>query len=188
MENDLKQGLPKESMGDNILENSSESGADSDSKAEELSLLKEELDKKSKEAEEYLDLLKRVQADFDNYRKRILKEKEEWINHANEQLILQLLTVMDDFERAFDLTENASDINKFIDGFKMIYNQLANILKKNGVEEIECLGMPFDPYKHHAIMQVECEGVEENTVVEVLQKGYMLKNKVIRPSLVKVSK
>lgn len=127
----------------------------------------------------------RLQADFINYRNRVEREKKSLYASATEDIILQLLPVLDNFERALN---NIEKDNAYYEGIKMIYNQMINVLTNNGLKEIECLGETFDPNFHHAIFMEECEDKDEGTIIEVLQKGYMLNEKVIRPSMVKVAK
>lgn len=138
---------------------------------------------------EYEHLLKVLQADFDNFRKRTAKEKEDIYTYANTQIVKDLLPILDNFERALgSVIKEDPSVKSFYNGIEMIYNQLITILGKNDVKEIKALNEPFDPELHDGIMQVEDSEFPENTVVEVLQKGYTLKDKVIRPSMVKVSK
>ncbi len=138
--------------------------------------LKMEKDKKSKE-KEYLEQLQRLQAEFDNYRKRVEREKQEIYNNANEKLITRLLDILDSFELA--LKHNADE------GVKMIYSQLYSLLESHGLKKIEATGK-FNPEVHEALIQEE--GEEDGIIIEELQKGYILNNKVIRPSKVKISK
>ncbi|ADL68703.1 nucleotide exchange factor GrpE [Thermoanaerobacterium thermosaccharolyticum] len=155
----------------------------------EIEELKNRLKQKEEEANEYLEMAQRLKAEFENYRRRTEKEKADLIEYGKEQVILDILPVIDNFERALetqydDNGENAS----FKEGINLIYRQFKGILEKMGVKEIESLGQMFDPYKHHAVMQEEAEGKKENEIIEVFQKGYMFNNKVIRPSMVKVAK
>jgi len=152
---------------------------------DEIEELKQKLQQKEAEAQEYLDIAQRLKAEFENYRKRIEKEKAEMIDYGQETVILELLTIMDNFERAL---ASSGDYNSLKEGIELIYRQFKKILDKFGVKEIEAEGQIFDPYKHHAVMQEEVEGKQPNEIIEVFQKGYYLKDKVIRPSLVKVAK
>jgi len=147
--------------------------------------LRKKLEEKEKEAKEYLDIAQRIKAEFDNYRKRTEKEKAEMISYGQEQVIIELLPVIDNFERAL-ATEG--DYNSLREGLELIYRQFKRVLDKFEVREIEAEGQMFDPYKHHALAQEEVEGKQPNEIIEVFQKGYYLKDKVIRPSLVKVAK
>lgn len=152
---------------------------------EEYLKLKEEAAK----AEEYRDKSLRLQADFENIRKRLQREKEEFLKFANEGLILELLNILDDLERAVNLTEaRHQDLPSFLKGVEMILAHLYEMLKKNGVKSIEAKGKLFDPHLHEALTQVEDKEQPENTVIEELQKGYLLNDRVIRTAKVKVSK
>lgn len=160
--------------------------SDESNKEEEL---KKALEEKEKEAAHYKELWLRALADYDNLKKRTQKEIENIQLYAGEQLIKDIIPVLDNFERAIDSVEDVEDKESaFYNGIKMIYNQLKGVMKKYGVEEIEAQGKPFDPKLHEAIMTVESEEYEDETVVEVLRKGYTYHSKVIRPSLVKVAK
>ncbi|WP_334077282.1 nucleotide exchange factor GrpE [Paenibacillus sanfengchensis] len=146
-----------------------------------------ELEKLRAEAEEHKQRLFRTQADFDNFRRRTLKEKEELGKYASAKLITELLPVIDNFERALSTTAENADLSSYAKGVDMIFRQLEGILKTEGLTAMEPVGTPFNPEFHQAIMQVESDEYEEGTVVEVVQKGYLLKDKVLRPAMVKVS-
>ncbi len=133
-------------------------------------------------AEERLDQLRYLQADFDNYRKKFDKEKEAIIKLANENLIKELIVLLDDFESSIRLTENEE--NK--EGIALLHKKFFSLLQKNGLKEIEALGKKFDPYFH----EVLCKELSEHSdqqVIEEIQKGYVLGPKVIRPTKVKIS-
>lgn len=144
------------------------------------------LELKQQEIEEYKRRWLRSQADLDNYRKRIQREMAENSLYAAEPLAKDLLPVLDNFERALSSIEDKEDPR--YQGVHLIYQQLINLLEKHYIKEIEALGQPFDPNFHDAVMTVENDEHAEDTVVEVLQKGYIYHSKVIRPSMVKVSK
>lgn len=127
----------------------------------------------------------RLQADFQNYKRRTEEEQKNTIRYANERLILQLLDVVDNFERAL-ATEKEHD--NFFLGMEMIHSQLREILEKNGVEAIVADGEAFDPNLHHAVLTEESAEVDEGHVIETLQTGYKLNGKLIRPAMVKVAK
>lgn len=145
-----------------------------------------ELESKEKEIKELNDGYLRLQADFINYKKRMEKERESIYSYASEEVINSLLPIVDNFERALSSSEDKED--GFYEGMDMIYKQLLEVLKDNGLEEIEALHSEFDPNYHHAVLQEESEEYDEGVVIEVFQKGYKLNDKVIRPSMVKVSK
>ncbi len=129
----------------------------------------------------------RAQADFDNFRRRTLKEKEELTQYASLKVIGQLLPVLDNFQRALQTGGEGAESGSFAKGVDMIYRQLSQVLEAEGLTQMETVGQPFDPELHQAIMQVASEDYEEGIVVEVIQPGYKLKDKVIRPAMVKVS-
>jgi molecular chaperone GrpE len=149
---------------------------------EDIEQLKKELDEQTRLAEERLDQLKYLQADFDNFRKWHAKEKDMITTLANERLIHDLLVILDDFERALPAIEQEK--NK--EGMRMVYKKLVKILSDYGLEPIECVGKKFDPNIHEALCKEQC-GKETGTVLEDLGKGYRLKSKVIRPSKVKIA-
>lgn len=141
----------------------------------------------AKQVEDYQQRYLRAQADFDNFRRRTMKEKEELGQYASMKLIGQLLPVVDNFERAVAAAANNKDYDSLVKGVDMIFRQLAQTLEQEGLKPINAVGEPFNPEYHQAIMQVESEEHEEGIVVEEVQKGYMLKDRVLRPAMVKVS-
>lgn len=149
-----------------------------------------ELTRKNLELEEAKEHILRLHADFDNYRKRMQKEKEEWFQYASQGVIEKLLPVVDNLERALEVVDNLNEETKnLFSGFALIKRQLSEVLEKEGVNPVPALGEKFDPNIHEAIMQVPVEdGQEENQIVEELRKGYRYKEKILRPSLVKVAK
>jgi len=147
--------------------------------------LKEEAEK----AGEYKNQILRLHADFENIRKRLEKDKQDFIKFANESIILELLNVLDDLERTISLAESKhQDLPVFLKGVEMILAHLYELLKENGVKPIEAEGKIFDPNFHEALMQVDDDQLPEHTVVEEMQKGYFLNERVVRTSKVKVSK
>ncbi len=158
---------------------------------EELVLKKSEVDelrKKAEESDSFLDKLLRTRAELLNYQKRMRKEHETSAQYAIQDLILDLLPEFDNFERATKLAENSKDIDKFVEGVKLIEDQLFKVLEKYGVKAIETLGKPFDPNLHEAVAEEENNEHSHHTVIEELQRGFLLKERVVRPSKVKVSK
>ncbi|MEF8874808.1 MAG: nucleotide exchange factor GrpE, partial [Candidatus Thermoplasmatota archaeon] len=127
--------------------------------------------------------LKKVMADFDNYKKRMIKEKKRIRKLANESLMEDLIEVLDDFERAL---ENEEDIDR--DGVEMIFDKFLRTLKDHGLEKIEAEEEEFDPMYHECVQSEEKEDVEKDQIIEVYQEGYKLNDEVIRPSKVKVAK
>ncbi|WP_409341375.1 nucleotide exchange factor GrpE [Paenibacillus sp. MBLB4367] len=145
------------------------------------------LDELRKQADEHYQRYLRTQADFDNFRRRSRLEKEDFAKYASMKLIEQLLPVVDNFERAISTTKESQDFASLVKGIEMTFRQLDQVLVQEGLTPIEAVGQPFNPELHQAIMQVESDEHEDGTVVEEMQKGYMLKEKVLRPSMVKVS-
>jgi molecular chaperone GrpE len=145
---------------------------------------------KAKAVDDLKDKWLRASADFDNYRKRINKEKAEWREFAQEEIIAELLPVIDNFDRALAamLTSIPNEHTAFAEGMQLVHKHFVDILAKHQVIAIECVGKPFDPHFHEAVMTVPTSEYPEDTVVEEIQKGYMHHDKVIRPSMVKVSK
>jgi len=147
--------------------------------------LKEDADK----AKEYWDKLLRLQADFENTRKRLEKDKQDFCKFANESIIAELLNTLDDLERTVELAQSKNqDLSAFLKGVEMILAHLYEMLKGYGVKPIDAEGKLFNPHYHEALMQVEDKELPEHTIVEELQKGYLLNDRVIRTTKVKVSK
>jgi len=149
-------------------------------------------EKKLEELQNEVNTLKdknmRIAAEMVNTLRRKDEETNRLLKYSNESLITELLPVIDNFERALNVDAKTTDIESYQKGMTMIYNSLKNILEKFEVKEIEAIDKEFDPSFHQAVMQEEKEGTKENIVIEVLQKGYTYKDKVIRPAMVKVSK
>ncbi|RXT14812.1 nucleotide exchange factor GrpE [Ammoniphilus sp. CFH 90114] len=140
------------------------------------------------EAEENYNRYLRVQADFDNFRKRTRKEKEELQKYASLPLIEGLLPALDNLERALAAGQNTGEhSDSLIKGVEMVFRQIQSVLEQEGLKQIEAQGNPFDPQFHQAVMQEESAEYEAGIVIQELQKGYVLKDRVIRPSMVKVS-
>lgn len=133
---------------------------------------------------ELRDSLARLQADFTNYRRRTEKEKSDYLDLGASKIIIDLLPIVDNFERALETEEKGP----FYEGVEMIYTQIKSLLEKNGVFEMDALDKEFDPNFHHAVFAEEVEGKDADVVTDVLQKGYIMNEKVLRPAMVKVSK
>lgn len=130
----------------------------------------------------------RLAAEFDNYKKRNARQFAQVIESANADILKELLTVQDNFERALQVEEDATDLPSFKKGVELIFTQILDVLKKNGAEPFESVGKQFDPNIHEALMTVETDDVEPNSVVEEFSKGYMLNDKVLRHAKVSVAK
>ena len=135
------------------------------------------------------EALLRNQADLQNYKRRKEEENEKTLKYKNEDLIKELLNVVDNFERAIKMDDNdlSDEVSKFLAGFKLIYTNTINILNKFEVKEITAEGVEFDPTYHHAVLTEHDENKPAGVVLEVLQKGYLYKDRVIRPAMVKVN-
>ena len=147
-----------------------------------------ELKKKAEERDTYLDQLLRTKAEFMNYQKRVAKEHESTAQFAVQNLILDFLPELDNFERALKLADDSNDFSKFVEGIKLIEEQLFKVLGKYGVESIETAGKAFDPNLLEAVMEEENNEMPHHTIVDEFQRGFLLKERVIRPSKVKGSK
>ena len=177
-----QEELEKETLAEEVTEdvevnNQEDNVSDINEKLEEKKL-KEEIDSLN-------DQYTRLQADYSNFRRRTQQEKETIGIFANEKILNDLIPVIDNMERALEACEDKE--NTMYQGIDLVYKQLQSTLTKFGVEEIEALDLEFDPNLHLAVMQESIDGVEPNKVVMVLQKGYKLGIKVLRPSMVKVS-
>lgn len=173
-----KAEVKKENL-DEVIDKCEEKVAD-----EYIQKLHEDLETQSKKAEEYFDSLKRNMAEFDNYKKRMTKEKETLYSTTLSDIVSLLLPVIDNFEKAKDA--ECTD-EKYKEGVSMIYNQLMELLNKQGVEKIPDLGETFNPELHEAVMSVQDETKGEKEIVEVFRSGYKLQDKVVRHTLVKVA-
>ena len=179
-------------MQDKMQNHNSDKNKEVDKKEEKTITLKEseyaKLKEEAQKSQEYWDRILRLQAEFENAKKRLEKEKLEFVKFANEGLILEFLTILDDLERTMELAQkNRQDFNAFLKGAEMILAHLYDMLKKNGVSVIESEGKYFDHSKHEALMREETNEVPENTVIEEFQKGYMINDRVLRTAKVKVA-
>lgn len=170
--------------------------SDKECKCENKKKDKKGLFKKNKEIEElqqqvasFKEMLLRNQAELQNYKRRREEETAKMMKYKDEDLIKEFLVVLDNFERAIKMDDDdlTDEVSRFLEGFKLIYSNTVNILNKYEVKEIEAEGVEFDPDYHHAVLTEHDENKPAGVVLEVLQKGYMYKDKVIRPAMVKVN-
>ncbi|HDP69769.1 MAG TPA: nucleotide exchange factor GrpE [Actinobacteria bacterium] len=180
----MEKGKPKETCKSKKLEQKDEKGI----LKKECASLKERLKEKEKEAADYLNMLKRLQAEFENYKKRIIRDQAIFLERASEDIIAKILPVLDNLERALNSTEENTDFESFKKGVEMVHSQLVDVLKKAGSNILNPIGEGFNPHEHEAFMQVESDEHEEGKIVEVLQKGYLFKGKILRPAIVKIAK
>lgn len=153
-------------------------------KDECIEKLTNDLAEQKKKTDEYYEHLKRNMAEFDNYKKRITKEKDAMYGTITSDVVLEILPIIDNFEKA--ISSETSD-KEYKNGIEMIYNDLLGVLTKLGVKEIEAIGKEFDPNFHEAVMHIEDDTKGEKEIVEVFRKGYKINDKVIRHSMVKVA-
>ena len=145
------------------------------------------LEESGRLASEYLDHLQRLQAEFDNYKKRVDREKAELIEYASAELVSELIDIMENLERGVASAKGSDDIDSIVKGMEMVSTRLKDILGSRGLKPIEAVGKKFDPHYHEAMMMTPTDEYPYNTVIEEFQQGYMIKDKVIRYSKVRVS-
>lgn len=150
--------------------------------------LKEQVEKLSEEVEEKRQQFLRARADLENYRRRSRKEMEDMMKYASLPLVEALLPVLDNFERALEAADQSQESNSFYEGIEMVYRQLQSALQDAGLSRIEAKGEVFDPHQHNAVMQEENDEAESNTVLDELQVGYRFVDRIVRPTMVKISK
>jgi len=163
-------------------------GGDKQRIEKEIGELKKKLEEKEKESKENHDRLLRTAADFENYKKRAAKEREDWTKFSNEDLIRSILPFIDNLERAVNHAQKVVDTGVLIEGVRLTIQQLLQNLTKFGLSSFESVGKPFDPAMHEAMLVVETNTHEPNQVVEEFQKGYLLNDRLLRPATVSVSK
>jgi len=164
-----------------------ENGEETVVEKNESSLLQEKVDELQAKLSETEGRMIRLQADFENYKRRVQLDKQAAEKYRSQNLVSDILPALDNFERAMQVEANDDQMKSLLQGMEMVYRQLQEALAKEGVEAIEAVGKQFDPHEHQAVMQVEDSEFESNAVVEEFQKGYKLKDRVIRPSMVKVN-
>ena len=174
----------QEAAEEAIEEAEEEANEKAETEAEDKAEKEAETEREAVEDEALNTKYLRLMADFQNYKRRTEKEKNDIYAFANEKIVSELLNVIDNFERALDA---GNDGDSFVEGMNLIFKQLQGVLEKAGVVEIEALGHEFDPNFHHAVMTEDSEEYESGKITAVLQKGYLLNNKVIRPSMDKVA-
>ena len=154
---------------------------------EKIMSLKEELRLEQETSKENLHRLKYLQADFENYKKRIEKEVQDTIQRSNQNLVSYFIDIIDDFESAISTGEKTENKNALLEGIKMVHKNICKLLKKEGLEKIECVGQPFDPNLHEVQAQLPTNDHKSGTVLEEARKGFMFKGKVLRPSVVNIA-
>ena len=175
---------PEENTGSKASMGEEEKPASSVAEESRESLLA----KKEKEVQEINDKYIRLLAEFENFKKRSSRDQLEYMKYAYEPVLREILPVLDNLERAYFHSKESQDIQKLIEGLQLILKQSQEVLSKLGVSPILAKGAAFDPMQHQAISQVESDQVAENHVVDEISKGYVFKDRVLRPSMVTVSK
>lgn len=184
MEKDIEQNVDN---SEEIEETIDETIEESKEEVNELEQLKLKLEKAESSSKDYLDKLQRSMAEFDNFRKRTNVEKASMYENGARDTIEKLLPTLDNFERAILSTPEEDKNSAMFKGIDMIFNQMVETFKNMGVEEVAGVGETFDPNIHNAVLHIDDDSFGENVVVEVMQKGYKYKDKIIRPSMVKVA-
>lgn len=154
---------------------------------ETIKRLEGRLGAEEEKTKEYLNRLKYLQADFDNYRKRMEKEVQEAIERSNERLVAGLIDIIDDLESAISAGEKTENKNALLEGIKMVHKKLDSLLEKEGLVRLECVGRTFDPNIHEVLAEVSTKNHKPGTVVEEARKGFIFKGRVLRPCIVKIA-
>ncbi|PZN08138.1 MAG: nucleotide exchange factor GrpE [Bacillota bacterium] len=162
-----------------------EARAAADAARAEAAAARSEAEAARRQAQEYLDQLRRLQADFTNYRRRMMEEQRRWRQDAEAELVRALLPVLDNLERALAAGGDAG--HPVVQGVAMIHRQFLDVLRQVGVEPMEAEGQPFDPHRHEAVARVETADRPDGTVIEVFQRGYLYRGRTLRPAMVKVA-
>jgi molecular chaperone GrpE len=147
--------------------------------------LNKQIEEKDQKIDEYYSQMQRLQADFENYKKRTEKDRKEYVKYANEGLIIKIIDIYEDLERALESAEEGENLKS---GVELIYKNLKDMLGKEGLAEIPTEGEKFDPFKHEALMTVKHKDYDSGTVTETLARGYTLNSKIIKCAMVKVCK
>lgn len=179
------EAVDTETVGEET-ESTEESVDTEEAEGEKKGFFKKKKDKKDEMIEELNDKVKRQMAEFDNFRKRTEKEKNQMFDMGARTIIEKILPVIDNFERGFTTVEESDKQDAFVEGMDKVYKQLMTELEAAGVKPIECIGKEFDPEFHNAVMQVESEEFESGIVAQELLKGYTYKDTVVRHSMVAV--
>jgi molecular chaperone GrpE len=153
----------------------------------EVDVLRRELESEREKAKDCLNRLMYLQADFENYRKRVNKDLNEATQYGSQRLTAKLLPVVDELEYAVEAGRNVDGNKGLLEGVEMVLKKMCEVLGKEGLSKIDAVGKPFDPDSHEAVEKIPTEEFEEGTVVEEIRKGFLFKDRVIRPTLVKVA-
>ena len=158
-----------------------------DKNEEQIKKLEDQLTAEQQKAKEYLTKLTYLQADFENYRKRVEKEVQEAVHRSNEKLVACLIDILDDFECAIAAGETTENKDALLEGVIMVHKKLDTLLVKEGLQRLKCVGQPFDPNMHEILAQVPTNEHQSGTVLEEARKGFIFRGKVLRPSVVTIA-
>jgi len=160
-----------------------------ENKLSELEILRQSFEEKKKLADNYYENLLRLAAEFDNYRKRVEKEKEELVKFGKEELLIELLGILDSFDLAVTATKNEKNQERSIrEGVELIRKQLRELLEKEGIKKIDSVGQQFDPDLHHAVEYQESDKHKDNEIIQEIRPGYLIHERAIRPAMVVVAR
>jgi molecular chaperone GrpE len=155
--------------------------------SKKIETLQESLKAEQSKSEDYLKRLKYLQADFENYRRRVERDLQDMTQHSNERLVANIVTILDDLENAISAGKTTKNKGSLLEGVEMVYKKLDKLLEKEGLQRIESVGKPFNPNLHEVLMQIPTDKYEEGTVIEEVRKGFKFKGRIIRPSVVKLA-
>ena len=182
------QEKPIEGNGEGGTEPPAEEAEEAQETDQDIAKMQQELETARSENAAAADMMLRLAAEMDNYKKRVMKERESLIKYGSQGMLQELLPMLDNFQRAIESANKSKDFDSFLEGVEMIFKQMCEALGRKGVSPIDAVGETFDPNIHEAVTQVTSEEYPENIVAEELQKGYMLHDRVVRPAMVAVSK
>lgn len=174
--------------GEAVTAEAGAEGAEPAAVQAELAEKSARLEEQAARAQEYLDTAQRLKAEFENFKKRMIREQTQMAELAAQAMVEKLLPILDNFERAVYMGEHTGEAEPLLRGVEMVYAELRDVLEREGLREVEAQGKPFDPELHEAVIQVEAGDGPDNVVVDVLRKGYLLKGRLVRPAMVKIAK
>lgn len=185
---DSVQEKPIEGNGEGGTEPPAEEAEEAQEPDQDMVRMQQELETARAENAAAADLMLRLAAEMDNYKKRAIKERESLTKYGSQGILQELLPILDNFRRAIESANESKDFDSFLEGVEMIFKQMDDALERKGVSVIDAVGEVFNPNIHEAVVHIASEEYPENIVAEELQKGYMLHDRVIRPAMVAVSK
>ena len=186
-ENKESKNIEETSIDEKVSQNNPFATDDTVESNEDMSECEDAISKLKDEIDKINNQYIRLAADFDNYRKRQMQERESLLKYGAEETLKKMIEALDNIDRARTSVENIDDVNTVKDSYEMVFKQIFDVLNKLGLESIETIGKEFDPNFHEAVMQTPTSEQPENTIIAELQKGYKLGDKVLRPALVNVA-